>query len=237
MDWPTLRGIERDADNRIIVTNGSEILCWGARDAVTSAFGDRFDSLSETDLPQDLAMSEAFAVQGFIEQALATALARDRPLLVRTRNLSPIMIVDAHATDSSHVEPLRAVLGRLTGQIAGLFAPVDNEHPEPAKIFWAEAVRIAIEQKNGSSWLIVDPDIWIWPPRARDTAREFLDEKRRDRLNTKFDRILTAWVQVLTGTSAPGTTATLSAFDLDDAVANPTFVLGNRTGFARRLVA
>lgn len=236
LDWPTLRTIQQDADSRLIIAKTTDILCWGARASITKAFAAHNAQVEGVDLPQDFSAPEALPVKGFVEEAIAAALARNRPLLVRRRGLSPIVIADAHADDLSALEPLSSVLGRLTGQIAGLFTPVDDEHPAPEKVFWAEAARLSIAQKNGNTWLIVDPDIWIWPPRAREVAREFLDERRRDRLNAKFDRILGAWVKVLAGTSQRAATIEVTAFDDDDADTNPSFTLGSRTGFAWNLV-
>jgi len=236
LDWPTLRSIQRDADSRLIVTKGAEILCWGNRDAIAKAFADRATQIEGTDLPQDLAAADSLPIKGFAEEAMATALARNRPLLVRRRGLTPILIADAHADDLGPLEPLASVLGRLTGQVTGLFAPVDDDHPEPERIFWAEAARVSITQKNGANWLLVDPDIWIWPPRARPTAREFLDERRKDRLNAKFDRILTAWVKVLTGTAERGALVQLATFDDGDADTSPSFTISSRTAFSWNLL-
>lgn len=236
IDWLSLRNLQRDADSRILVTKGPGIICWGNRAAITRAFAGRSQRIEGVDLPADMTGSETLPIKGFMEEGIAMALARGRPLLVRRRGLSPILIADAHADDQTPLDALKSVVGRLTGQVTGLFAPVDEEHPAPEKIFWAEAVRVALTQKNGATWLMVDPDLWIWPPRARETAREFLDERRRDRLNAKFDRILTAWAKVLTGTVERGASVQLAAFDGQDADANPNFVIGSRTGFSRHAV-
>lgn len=150
--------------------------------------------------------------------------------------LSAILIADAHAEDLGPLQSLTSAVGKLTGQVAGVFAPTDNEHPTPERVFWAEATRVSIVQKNDGCWLLVDPDIWIWPPRAREAAREFLDERRKDRMNAKFDAILTAWVRVLAGTTTRGAIVELSAFEGKDLDANPRFTISSRTGFSMGLV-
>lgn len=236
LDWPTLRAIQRDAESKLIVTKGTEILCWGDRNAIAKAFAGKAVQIEGTDVPKDLTTSDAAPIKGFAEEAMATALARGRPLLVRRRGLTQILIADAHAADLSPLQPLASILGRLTGQVSGLFAPVDDEHPTPERVFWAEAVRISIAQKNGANWLLVDPDIWIWPPRARANAREFLDQRRKDRLNVKYDRILSAWVKVLTGTTKRAAVVQLTAFGHNDLDANPSFTISSRTGFSWNLV-
>lgn len=235
VDWPTLRVIQHDADSRIIVTKTDTILCWGDRATIRKAFGDKATDIDAVNLPAEFGGSDT-VFKGFAEEALAAALARDKPLLVRRRGLTPILIADAHADDMTALEPLRREVGKLTGQVKGIFAPVDDEHPTPERVIWGEAVRVSIAAKNGQVWAIVDPDIWIWPPRARDAAREFLDERRKGRLNAKFNAILDAWVDVFSGGAPRGTTIDVAAFDGDDSDGNPRFKLGNRTGFARRLV-
>lgn len=233
IDWPELRDIQREADSRLIVTKSSDILCWGSRAAIASAFAGKAVSIEAIELSQELGSGDSF-LKGFAEEALATALARDKPLLIRRRGLTPILIADAHAEDLTALELLRSEVGKLTGQVAGMFAPMDDEHPAPEKVFWAEAARVSIAETNGKVWAIIDPDIWIWPPRARDAAREFLDERRKDRLNAKFNRILNAWVRVLTGTSERAAIVEIAAFDDDDADANPRFSLSSRTGYTGR---
>lgn len=236
IDWPSLRTIQSEAESRILVTKAPNILCWGPPDTIAKAFKGHAVKIEGVDLPSDLTAGDALPLKGFVEEGIATALARDRPLLIRRRGNSPILIADAHAQDMSPLQPLSSAIGKLTGQVTGVFAPVDDEHPTPEKVFWAEAVRVSIAQKNGATWLLVDPDIWIWPPRARDAAREFLDERRKDRLNAKFDGILTAWIQVLAGTAQRGAVVEFSAFGHLEADANPTFTFGSRTGFSMGLV-
>ena len=34
----------------------------------------------------------------------------------------------------------RTLVGKTSGEIAGLFAPVDDEHPTPEKVAWAESL-------------------------------------------------------------------------------------------------
>ncbi|GGB58461.1 hypothetical protein GCM10010833_11540 [Blastomonas aquatica] len=235
IDWASLRTIQAEAESRILVTKAPNILCWGAPDTIAKAFQGHAAKIEGVDVPSDLSAGDALALKGFVEEAIATALARDRPLLIRRRGNSPILIVDAHAQDMGPLQPLSSALGKLTGPITGLFAPVDDEHPTPVKVFWAEAVRISITQKNGAAWLLVDPDIWIWPPRARDAAREFLGERRKDRLNAKFDGILTAWIRVLAGTEQRGAVVELSSFQVQEADANPSFTFCSRTAFSMGL--
>jgi hypothetical protein len=73
------------------------------------------------------------------------------------------------------------VVGKISGEIPGLFAIVDEDHPHPEKVRWAEAFRISIGRIDGRNWLLLDPDVWIWPTRAREDATDFLDKRRGNR--------------------------------------------------------
>lgn len=174
-------------------------------------------------------------MKSFLEDALGTALARGRPLLSRTRRTSTTLIADPHAEDKTPLDPVFRAVGKLSGTIAGLFAPTTEQHPEPAKVSWAEAVRVSIVQKQNETWAVLDPDIWIWPPRAREVATDFLDQRRKGRFNNRFNVLLDAWVQVLIGSGARRTEVVVRAFEDEDPEANPVFRLGSQTAFAHQL--
>ena len=109
------------------------------------------------------------------------------------------------------------------------------DHPQHEKVTWAEAVRVTIDLKNGQAWLLVDPDIWIWPVRAKELATDFMDKRRSDRYNNKYNAILDAWIRLILGSATRGSEVTVSAFEDGSEAENPTFRVGNRTGFAWRL--
>ncbi|MGH9806278.1 MAG: hypothetical protein ACRD9W_03300 [Terriglobia bacterium] len=124
--------------------------------------------------------------------------------------------------------------GQEAGQIVGLFTPVDDEHPHPEKVLWAEAVRVLFNVVDGRSWLLLDPDVWIWPPRARKDAAVFLDERRGNRYNKLYIALLDAWLAVLLGADR-GAETTVSAYEGGTVAETPSFCIGSRTAYTRRL--
>lgn len=235
MEWSELREIQAQSDPRLIMTKADEVWCWGPRTVVKESFGSNLKEIVAGEVPNDLGTPANLHVNSFLEDALGTALARGRPLLSRTRRASTTLIADPHAEDKTPLDPVFRAVGKLSGTIAGLFAPTTEEHPEPAKVSWAEAVRVSIVQKQDDTWAVLDPDIWIWPPRAREVATDFLDQRRRGRFNNRFNVLLDAWVQVLIGSSARRTDIEVRAFEDEDLEANPVFRLGSQTAFAHRL--
>ena len=234
-DWPHLRELQRKAEPRLIMTMAEEIWCWGPRGVVAEAFGTNLVSIDEREVPSNFTTPSTLHVKGFLEDALGTALAHRRPLLSRARRTSTTLIVDPHAQDKTLLDPILRAVGRLTGDVSGVLAPVDEQHPEPAKVSWAEAVRVSLIQRQGDTWALLNPDIWIWPPRAREAATDFLDQRRKGRFNNSYNVLLDAWVQVLIGSGARRTDVAFLAFDNDDAAANPAFQINSQTAFSQRL--
>lgn len=232
VDWEELRTLQNRAEYRFLVTRADEVLCWGSRSSIEEAFGANLINIAVRSIPANLSAPTNLHIKGFLEDALATALAKDRPLLSRARRTSAFLIVDPHAQDKALLDPIFQAVGRLSGDIPGLFAPTSEKYPEPVKVAWAEAIRISLQQKRGETWAVLDPDIWIWPPRARELATEFLDQRRKGRFNNKYNQLLDAWVQTLTGSSTRRTDVVVRAFDEGDSDANPAFCLGSQTGFA-----
>lgn len=166
---------------------------------------------------------------------MTKALARGKPLLCRENRTGSFLIADAHAEAQGDLQPLFDVVGKPFGEISGLFTPVTEFHPEQKRVGWAEAVRVSLASSEDRIWLQLDPDIWVWPPRARYLARDFLDRRRSDRLNQKFNALLDAWVRIVLGTEERNTEIALSAFDAGKESENPVFGIGSRTAFTRRL--
>lgn len=102
--------------------------------------------------------------------------------------------------DREHPNPdltrgiLQCVGGSLHGRIEGLISAVSPEHPKAEEVWWAEAVRFDVDEIDGRFWLVLKPDVWIWPKHARQQATSFLDERLGNRFNNRGDALLSAWI-------------------------------------------
>jgi SIR2-like domain len=235
-DWDDIRRAGVASRGNLILTKAECVWCWGARDLIKQVFGADLSSIGERDTPTDLCSPHNLYVKGFVEEALCKALARKKPLRTRMGRSSAFLISDSNPKAQSDLEPLSKVIGATSGIVAGLVAPVTDDHPHPEKVTWAEAVRVSIDFKNGQLWLLLDPDISIWPPRARKIAVDFLDQRRGDRYNKTYNALLDAWVRIILGTDERNAEITFSAFDGGTGAENPSFRVASRTAFARRLV-
>jgi hypothetical protein len=233
--WDDVQAIRARSGGTLVLTKADTVLCWGLSKDVKFAAGDVFASLSEVDLPQDLGSPTNLHIKGFVEEALVTALVREKPLIKRTNRTSSFVIVAPQDDVILKLAPITGVVGKPSGIISGLIAPPDEFHPEAERVTWAEAARISIEQKNGRLWVLIEPDVWIWPTRARKLATDFLSERRKDRLNAKFNALLDAWIKVVLGTTERNTVSTLAPFVSGSLAENPLFEIGSRSAFTKRV--
>ena len=195
----------------LILTRSSDtVWCWGERDAIREQFGSDLVPIGEVEVPSDFTAADNLHVKGFLEEAICAAIARARPVLSRTTRSSAYLIADPHAEDIGALDALHGVVGKVGGIVPGLFSEVTDEYPRAEQVCWAEAARISVDMRNGAVWLVVDPDVWIWPARSRHDATEFLDRRRRDRFNGKYNELLSAWVQLILDTDETGVEVALS---------------------------
>ena len=234
-EWADLREARRESEGRLILTKADTVWCWGERETITTQYGDDLVSISEANIPSDFTAAENLHIKGFLEEAICAAIARDRPVLSRISRFCAYLIADAYAEDIGALDPLFHVVGKTSGIVPGLFSAVTDKYPQAAQVRWSEAARISVDMRNGAVWLLVDPDVWIWPARSRQDAMEFLDQRRRDRFNRKYNDILTAWVQIILGTDERGIDVRLTTSQGPEGAGNPAFLVGSRTAFARRL--
>lgn len=181
VEWDEVRRVASASEQTLILSKSDTVWCWGKEDDARRGFSGSVETVEPRALPGDIRTPGNLHLKGFIEEALGYALARERPLLVRARHGSVFLIVDQHADDVGGLDPLFQLVGKTSGKVPGVFTVPTPEKPKSEQVDWAEALRISVDQKGGSLWLMIDPDIWIWPPRARANARDFLDRRRSDR--------------------------------------------------------
>ncbi|MBZ9857984.1 SIR2 family protein [Mesorhizobium sp. CA13] len=236
-EWSDLRSAASENEGRLMFTKSDTTLCWGEEALIRAHFPDVV-SVSPHDISSQIAdMSNHLYLKQFLEEAVCRALARGRPLLTRTNKSGSSLIADAHSANQSALAPLQSVVGRTTGQIAGLFTLVDEGNPQPEKVFWAESVRVSIQTLDGRNWLLLDPEIWIWPTRARPLAAGFLDKRRGDRFNKLYNDILDGWLSVLLGDHDRKTAFTVAPYEGGTNLETPVFSLQPRTAYTRRLAS
>lgn len=234
LDWKSLRAVVSDYRGDIVVTKADSVWGWGSEADIRQAFGKRLKGIEEVVVPTDFHSAENLHCKSFFEEAIALSLAGEKPLIPRMKPSAVFLIADAHAVDIGALAPLQRIVGKVSGSIRGLFSPVTDDHPEAQPVSWAEAVRVSLDAKDGRTWLLLEPDVWIWPPHARKVATEFLDDRKGKRFNGVHNQLLNAWTEIALGTTERNVTLEVRPFSSGTSVENPTFLIGNRTAFAMR---
>lgn len=158
------------------------------------------------------------AEHGLLRQAIATALARERPLLVEHRRSSYVVRVDAARADEKLLEPLRSVVRQLHGKLA-------------SGLQWAEAIRLRLEHRRSALWLLFEPMVWVERARRADdqeAAGEFVRDRLAARYNSVANALFERWAGVLAG---GGEVGEVRAFGIGDGV-DAAFSIHATTAFA-----
>lgn len=234
MDVAEVQKVESDFRESLIITKNEPFYCWGTREKIQKAYGYALSEIETVELPTKLDLPENLNLKGFFGDALCKALIKGRPLLFRARSSSAWIIADPHSSDKSSLDPLFNVIGKESGMIPGLFTLVTEENPTAEEVSWSEGIKVSIEIKNGRLWLLIDPDIWIWPPRARKRAIDFLDDRRANRYNNIYNQLLDAWVKVIFDFDGTKHQVDVSTFSHGNDEENPSFRIFRRTAFSRR---
>jgi SIR2-like domain len=159
---------------------------------------------------------------GLLAEALAVALGRDSPLLVRRRRPGWALVVHPHKANDPQLAPLVPATAGLLGRL-------------PSGAHWAEALAMRLDWHLDRLWLLLDPIIWMsrsnGPRPARDM--DFVRERRARRYNPQSDALLAAWIKVLLGGHD---TVRVSAFGGVDGI-DAAFVIDSTTAYSRRSIA
>jgi hypothetical protein len=235
-EWAELREAEGRAKGAMICTKESAIWAWGHEAVIRSAFGAELTEVVPSALGarvNDLATN--LYLKSFLEQGIAKGLRRGQPLVLRSDRSESTLIVDRQAPKSPVLDGLHsAVGGALHGRVGGLMTTPAPDHPTPEPVYWAECVHLDLQQIEGRNWLILSPDVWIWPKWARRSATDFLDRRCGERFNPKTDNLLSAWIALLLPAESRGADHSVTAFDGATGPGNPSFILNDRTAFSRR---
>ena len=235
MTWRQLWEIQRLNPGKLIFTKmHSEIWCWGMKKHIKQVFSDNLISMTSNEIPLIFSDDTHLIIRRFFRDAICEAFIHNKPLISRvTRSKKAFLIVDESPNDNGVLSPLiNTIGGPIFGYVPNV--PVDDQHPNSKPVQWAEAVQVSLDIKNETLWILLNPCIWIWPPRARKLSVDFIQSRCRNRYNHTFNDILNAWVKIILGTDAKNMTVKISAYNEGSAVENPSFCVGSRTAYSKK---
>jgi hypothetical protein len=239
VEWKDLHAAESKSNNMIVCTKARSVLAWGSEASLRYAFGDRLKSLAPGSIEQELHdLQNNLPMKGFIERGIGLALMRGKPLLLRTWRGGSVLIIDrARPAPELTKELSHYVGGTLFGKIPGLMTLPTDADPQREDVWWAEAIKIDLEETDGKFWLLLKPIVWFWPKRARIQAVDFLDKRTGGRFNKPADALLSAWIRLLFPAADKGADFVLAPLEEPQDTGHPHFTINGRTAFSRRVVA
>ena len=236
--WADLREKQKQWPGRLIFTIAdSDVWCWGMKDHIERVFSNDLFSLGTADIPPNLSAATNLQIRRFLRDALCEALILNKPLLCRATRYKAFLIANPFVDNENKLAPLAENNRRIYGRVQDLVVPADIRYPRAEPVYWAEAVRVSLDIKNGRLWVLLNPDIWIWPARARKISVDYMRNHCKHRYNMEFDRLLDAWVRIILGTDKRNTQVTVSAYAQGSEPENPSFSLGTKTAYSRRLIS
>ncbi len=162
----------------------------------------------------------------FFEEALVKSVCHDKPLVLRRKNRTYYAVINQEDCNNLLLQPLRAAVGSQ-----GSSGDITGRVPGQPTSFWAEALSLKLEEKNGLLWLLLRPDIWITPLAQRENATDFLRDKKLRRYNRQSYQLLKDWITILFGTY--GNEREVSVSCLPNTEYTPTFKISTRAAFSQ----
>ena len=158
-EWSDLHAAEKAADGKIVCTKGRSVFAWGSEASLRHAFGADLQSMAPASIEKELHdLQNNLHLKGFVERGISLALMRGKPLIFRTWRGGSVLILDkAHPMPELANEVKRCV-GELYGRVPGLTAPPTDEHPKPEEVWWAEAIKLDLEEIDGRYFSAFEAD-------------------------------------------------------------------------------
>lgn len=221
----------QDHHETVIAVKTEKVLAWGSKATISTALSNFSPKGAESYAFDDpiKAVRESTIIKSFFEEALAHALVKGKPLHLRKNRRQFFAVVDDRQESDTIFNVLKHAArytdrqgNETLGAICGKYRP---------NIFWAEAVSIRLEEKNGQFWLLLRPDIWLKPLAERQIYRDNIREKKRFRYNPRAYDFLNAWITILLGETGGNDIALEHFSDTDFPI---KFVVNSRSAYSRR---
>jgi NAD-dependent SIR2 family protein deacetylase len=175
------------SDELLVARTNAGVLAFGSDEALRRSLKDH--GITQTDLHtiDSAKLSYNSGEHGLLIEALARAIGRELPVLVRRSGREWTILVDPDRLDDPALAPLKQAAKQVVGRLPSRTGR------------WAEAVTLHLDWKLDELWLLIEPRIWMTPSRGRRPVEDmsFVRERRAQRYNKQSHDLLQAWVNVI----------------------------------------
>ena len=112
-NWETIADLKRKPGTSAVLTFDGKVLAWGGQRDIEDTFGADFLEKSEMTFDPDWRSGSRLHIKNFLEEGLARAICRVRPLLQRRHGARVSLIVDDKALDVGILENLHREIGKV----------------------------------------------------------------------------------------------------------------------------
>jgi hypothetical protein len=211
-----------------ILSYTDQILFWGDPNEIYKILDkEKVKAIKDYNFDDSIvSVMQSGIIKSFFDEAVARSICHEKPLLLRRKNKTYYAVVNHDEVKNPLLQPIKEAVG-----YQGKPGDITGSVPGMKKVFWAEGISMKLEERNGSLWLLIRPDIWITPLSEREKATDFLYNKKIRRYNKQSYELLDARIKVLFGFIGTGQEVQISCFP--DSEYSPTFSVNTRTAFSR----
>lgn len=215
--------IEATGARIIAVRRKAGVLAFGSDSEVEKAFKSYKINLRDIYTIQDHHLRDSYREHDLLYEALAYAIARERPLQVHRKGRGRYIVANLPFQNDPMYRLLKKAARILGGQVSG------------TKTKWVHSIRIRLDYKDGRLWLLLEPTIWFDTPDDAplpDKAKEFRREKLAKLYNTQVNDLIVGWTFLLCGGLGK---SKLQTFGISDGV-DASFTIGSSTAYSHRVL-
>jgi hypothetical protein len=214
----------------LVATFTGQPLFWGGMDEAGKLFEEqRVKQIEDHDFEDPLqSVASSTVIKSLFEEGLVRALCLGKPVVIRRKDRTWYAVVDHRDSRNALLTPMRMALGNRNG-------PLNGPVPKQSETFWAECVSLKLEERNGTVFLMIRPDVWITPLSKREEVTGFLREKKLRRWNSLAYSLLDSWIGLLIGSVGSAQDVQVGCFQ--NTKYPLSFKLNTRSAYSGRGVA
>lgn len=230
LDWKGLKDIRKLAKEKVICWIDEGVHAWGNVSDIKTSFPDiiKIETYDLTGEINDLKNHKS--LHSALEELLCRSIADKEELLPRKN----MIIIGKDHFASKNLVKLRNSVGQLGGQLSKTIITNHEGIEEEITPIWSHSLQIRIKQVDGNYMLILSPDIWISPRKARKRHVDFLSMKRAQLKNDKMDHLITAWIETVFNDVGQGSTVLIKTCIATSSNGQEVIRTTTRTSYSRK---